>query len=136
MPGSKWRQSRAASHAYKADRQRGFALPETLIAAVIAASVTVAAAQSLGVAARTAHAAASLELVAQQSETITTRIDAGMSIYDTLDGMDGWEVRTAPYSNGVGSKHARGDARLVLWTLTHDGGPNFEMQLVRLGRSK
>lgn len=77
----------------RSERQKGFSLPETLIAAVIAAGVVAAAAQSIGASVRLARAVDANRRFLSAAETITARLRVGMSDDDALDGFPGWSVK-------------------------------------------
>ena len=81
--------TRRGGAAMTARRQKGYALTDALIAAAIAAGVAVTAAQSLGVAARSAKSAKDLSAVISEAETINARIDAGLENNALLEGFSG-----------------------------------------------
>ena len=111
--------------------QKGFALPDALIAAAIGAMVAVSAAEGLGVAVRSARAAEEMERVVAEGETIAARLRAGLTNPDALAGLSGWRLETAPYVvAGINSK--KEGPKLSLVTASHDAKPSFEFQLVLL----
>jgi len=113
-------------------RQGGYALIETLIAAVITAGVVVVVAQSLAVVARTAGATKSLNAVVSEAEMIAARLDAGLyGETDLLAGASGWTIQSAPYEP-VERRRANTGAQLRLYTFTHEQRPAFSFQRIIL----
>lgn len=72
--------------------QEGFSLPETLIAAAIAAGVVAAAAQSISASVRLSRAVEREQRALSDAETITARLLSGMSDEDALKGFTAWTI--------------------------------------------
>ena len=124
-------QLRGASAEDNAFRQRGFALPEAMIAAVIAAGVAIATAQSLSAAARLAYASNEFDAQAREAKLILARLDAGMDETDATQGMKGWNVTKL----SIEQELADDDHTLELWTISNSAEPPFEVQRIRLSNS-
>jgi prepilin-type N-terminal cleavage/methylation domain-containing protein len=108
------------------DRQKGFSLPEVLIAAVIAAGVMAATAHSLGGSARLTRATADRSEVLLQGQTIAARIRAGMSDEEALKGFDDWRIERAP----VPRESGRGEPFFNKVTITRTRGPAFSFEIL------
>jgi len=73
--------------------ERGFSLPETLIAAAIAAGVVAAAAQSIAASVRLSNRISEKRLYLEEAETIIARLRAGMNDKEALEGLDRWSIK-------------------------------------------
>ncbi len=110
-------------------RQKGFALTDALIAAAIAAGVAVTAAQSIGIAARSARNSKELSAVISEAEIINARIDAGMRNEAALHGLTGWTIESTNFDT-IASQGARDDARPRLYSINHAEPPIFSFERV------
>lgn len=72
------------------ERERGFALTDTLIAAAIAAGVAISCADGLGAASRTATAANQLDQLINEAQVIKARLSAGITDEAVFDGLPDW----------------------------------------------
>lgn len=98
-------------------RQRGFSLPEALIAAAIAAGVVAAAAQSISASVRLSNRVNEEQAFIEEAQAISARLRAGMTDREALRGFDHWfiERETVPrFNEGEVSPFDR-------ITLTRDG---------------
>lgn len=77
-------------------RQRGFSLPEVLIAAAIAAGVIAAAAQSIGYAVRLNVASDRGAGRLEEAVLVVARVEAGMDDDGALEGLLNWRIERAP----------------------------------------
>ena len=109
--------------------EKGFALMDAVIAAAIAAGATVAAAQALGVAARSAKSAQALNAVISEAEIIAARLDAGLSGDELTEGLNGWTVIVAPYSFGD-RRPGETEARPLRILATHETNPAFSFERI------
>ncbi|MEM9496149.1 MAG: prepilin-type N-terminal cleavage/methylation domain-containing protein [Pseudomonadota bacterium] len=82
-------------HEAKKRGARGFALPEVLISAAIAAAMLAASASALSTSLRGARAASETADIIQEAENIAARLKAGSEIDDLIG--DEWEVTRAPH---------------------------------------
>ena len=110
-----------------AQGQKGYALTDALIAAAIAAGVAVTAAQSLGVAARSAKSAKDLGTVISEAETINARIDAGLEDHALLEGISGWEITRGDITLAMDDGAMR-DTEPRLLILSHQQAPRFSFE--------
>lgn len=90
----------------KSPRQRGYALPETLIAAAIAAGVLTATASAMGGLIRLDGAATERARALQDTSIIAARLRAGMNDAQVLAGFDGWRLERAPFAGDAASADA------------------------------
>ena len=110
--------------------ENGFALTDALVAAVIAASVAIAAAQTLGMAAQSTKAARNLNAVMSEAETIAARLDAGLVDDQALtEGLSDWTIERAPYAFG-NRRAARTEARPLRMIITHQASPAFSFERI------
>ncbi|MEO1240269.1 MAG: hypothetical protein AAFX54_00040 [Pseudomonadota bacterium] len=72
------------------ETETGFALTDTLIAAVIAAGVAISCAEGLSAASRTANAANQLDQLINEAQVIEARLSAGITDEALLDGLPDW----------------------------------------------
>lgn len=110
-----------------AQDQKGYALTDALIAAAIAAGVAVTAAQSLGVAARSAKSAKDLSAVISEAETINARIDAGLRDHALLEGVTGWEITRDEITLALDDGALR-DTEPRLFVVSHQQPPRFSFE--------
>lgn len=115
--------------------QKGFALTDALIAAAIAAGVAVTAAQSIGVAARSARSARELSAVVSEAEIINERINAGLRDDALLDGFTGWTIEDAPFDIAL-SIGARNETQPVIYVVTRNAPPAFSFERVVIEEKK
>lgn len=109
-----------------AARQKGFSLPEVLIAAVIAAGVLAAAAQMLGGSVRLTHATSARSDTLLAAQTIAARLRAEMDDNEALVGFDGWRIeRVALPREGAGMK-----SYFDRVTIETKVGPRFRLQFL------
>ena len=113
----------------KPERQKGYALTDALIAAIIAASVAVVVAQSLGVAARSIRTSKELNVVVQEAEIITSRLNAGMPQDKLITDLPDWKITASPYEIILDGKELD-DTDFTLITLTHSGPPSFSFDRI------
>lgn len=107
-------------------RQKGFSLPEVLIAAVIAAGMMAATAQMLGGSARLSRATAARSETLLAAQTITARLQSGMSDVDALEGFDGWRIkRTALPRDRTNAEPFFDKA-----TIEQTGGSSFRLEVL------
>lgn len=111
--------------------QKGFALTDALIAAAIAAGVAVTAAQSIGIAARSARSARELSIVVSEAEIINTRFGAGLRENMLLDGFSGWTIESENLEIAV-SQGARDQAKPQLYRFTHSEQPIFSFERIAI----
>lgn len=78
------------------ERQKGFSLPEVLIAAVIAAGMMAATALMLGGSARLTRATADRSDSLIEAQTIAARMRSGMNDDEALAGLSGWRIERSP----------------------------------------
>lgn len=76
--------------------EKGFSLPEVLIAAAISAGVVAAAAQSIAYAVRLNAASARTGARLNEAAVIVARVNAGMSEREALEGFDDWRLDRSP----------------------------------------
>lgn len=97
----------------KPSRQRGYALPETLIAAAIAAGVLTATASAMGGLIRLDGAATERARALQDVAIIAARVRAGMNDAQVLEGFDGWRLERAPFAGEAANANAPFERVLV-----------------------
>ena len=113
------------------DGQKGFALTDALIAAAIAAGVAVTAAQSIGIAARSARSARDLSAVVSEAEIINTRFGVGLREDALLDGFSGWTIESENLQIDV-SQGGRNQATPLLYKFTHSEQPVFSFERIAI----
>lgn len=109
--------------------QKGFALTDALIAAAIAAGVAVTAAQSIGVAARSARSAKELSTVVSEAEIINQRINAGLRDEALLQGFAGWTIESSVFKIVV-AQGTRNENQPQLYVLTHSEHPIYSFERI------
>jgi hypothetical protein len=109
--------------------EKGFALTDALIAAVIAAGVAVSSAQGLGVASRTARAANELDRIIIEAEIIDARLDAGIIGDLLLNGLPDWRKTEEPFSPAteIGQRIPY-DARRI--RIVHEASPPYSFDRI------
>jgi len=118
--------------------EKGFALIDALIAAVIAAGVAISCAEGLGVASRTVVAANALDRTIIEAEIIDARLDAGISREKLLDGLPGWKKTEEPFVAAIetGSptieRRIPYDAQLI--RIVHVTSPPFSFERIVITR--
>lgn len=105
--------------------QNGFSLPETLIAAAIAAGVVAAAAQSISASVRLLRAVEREQRALSEAETISARLLSGMSDEDALEGFAAWTIARET----VPPLHEYEPAVFDRVTLTSDLDPDHPIDL-------
>lgn len=105
-------------------RQKGFSLPEVLIAAAIAAGVIAAAAQSIAYAVRLNVASARGAERLDEAALIVARVEAGMDDDDALKELLNWRIDRAPIAPF--REHEAPIFDLV--TLTYGGDAQWSLQ--------
>ncbi len=106
--------------------QKGFSLPEVLIAALIAAGMMAASALMLGGSARLARASAERSDMLIEAQAIAARIRSGMSDEGALAGSGGWRIERA----ALPSERAGEKPFFDRVTLTTTEGPGFSFEII------
>lgn len=115
-------------------RQRGFSLPETLIAAAIVAGVVAAAAQSISASVRLSNRVNEEQAFVGEAQAITARLRAGMTDRQALQGFDHWSIKrdkVPPFNAGDASpfdritltREGREQEAIALWAPTAQQEP-------------
>ena len=108
-------------------RQRGYALPEVLVAAVIAAGVLTAVAGGVSGVTRLAHATEDRAQSLREAKLIAARLRAGMSEKDALEGFGGWRLEHAPYEDAA---TALQPAPFDIITISREGRGGFAFAMM------
>ena len=108
-------------------RQRGYALPEVLVAAVIAAGVLTAVAGGVSGVARITHATEERAQSLLEAKLIAARLRAGQNEKDALEGLDGWRLERAPFEDAAA---ARQPAPFDTVTIRREGRNNFQFAVM------
>jgi len=118
--------------------EKGFALIDALIAAVIAAGVAISCAKGLGVASRTKAAADTLDRTIIEAEIIDARLDAGIDREKLLDGLPDWKKTEEPFVAVIGSdqriieRRIPYDAQII--RIVHATSPPFSFERIIITR--
>ena len=110
----------------QASRQRGYALPEVLVAAVIAAGVLTAAASAISGVVRLSVATNQRAHTLDEAKLIAARLRAGMDEKAALEGLAGWRLEHSPFEESAAS---RLPAPFDLVTVSHEARDGFEFSL-------
>jgi prepilin-type N-terminal cleavage/methylation domain-containing protein len=108
-------------------RQKGYALPEVLVATVIAAGVLTAVAGGVSSVVRLSSATEDRAQTLHEGKQIAARLRAGMSEKDALEGLYGWRLDYAPYEDAA---TARQPAPFDIVNIRREGRGGFEFAVL------